>query len=34
VPPPPRPKGELIEGADAAEKVRKLVDKLMENQVI
>ncbi|HNP73544.1 MAG TPA: electron transfer flavoprotein subunit beta/FixA family protein [Kouleothrix sp.] len=34
VPPPPRPKGELVEGADGAEKVRKLVDKLMENQVI
>ena len=34
VPPPPRPKGEMIQGADAAEKVRTLVDKLMENQVI
>ena len=34
VPPPPRPSGEIIQGADAAEKVRKLVDKLMENQVI
>lgn len=34
VPPPPRPKGELIEGADAADKIRKLVDKLMESQVI
>lgn len=34
VPPPPRAKGEVIDGADAAEKVRKLVDKLMENQVI
>lgn len=34
VPPPPRPKGEIVDGADAAEKVRKLVDKLMENQVI
>jgi electron transfer flavoprotein beta subunit len=34
VPPPPRPKGELIQGADAAQKVRTLVDKLLENQVI
>ncbi len=34
VPPPPRPKGEIIEGASAAEKVAKLVDKLMEAQVI
>ncbi|HWQ15421.1 MAG TPA: electron transfer flavoprotein subunit beta/FixA family protein [Roseiflexaceae bacterium] len=34
VPPPPRPRGELIEGASAAEKVRKLVDKLVEAQVI
>jgi electron transfer flavoprotein beta subunit len=34
VPPPPRAKGEIIAGADAAEKVRTLVDKLMENQVI
>jgi electron transfer flavoprotein beta subunit len=34
VPPPPRPKGEVIEGKDAAEKVKKLVDKLMEAQVI
>ena len=34
VPPPPRPSGEIIEGADAAEKVRKLVDKLLESQVI
>lgn len=34
VPPPPRPKGEMINGADAAEKVRALVDKLLENQVI
>lgn len=34
VPPPPRPKGELIDGADNAEKVRKLVDKLLENQII
>ncbi len=34
VPPPPRAKGEIIPGADAAEKVRALVDKLMENQVI
>src|SRR6266542_5911554 len=30
VPPPPRAKGEIIPGADAAEKVRTLVDKLME----
>lgn len=34
VPPPPRPKGEVIEGKDATEKVAKLVDKLMEAQVI
>ena len=34
VPPPPRPKGEIVAGADAAEKVRSLVDKLMESQVI
>jgi electron transfer flavoprotein beta subunit len=34
VPPPPRPSGEIIQGADAAEKVRKLVDKLLESQVI
>ncbi len=34
VPPPPRPKGEMIDGADTQAKVRKLVDKLMENQVI
>jgi electron transfer flavoprotein beta subunit len=34
VPPPPRPQGEMIDGADTAEKVRKLVDKLVENQVI
>jgi electron transfer flavoprotein beta subunit len=34
VPPPPRARGEIIQGADAAEKVRALVDKLMENQVI
>ena len=34
VPPPPRAKGEIIAGGDAAEKVRVLVDKLMENQVI
>ncbi len=34
VPPPPRPSGEMVEGADAAEKVKKLVVKLLENQVI
>lgn len=34
IPPPPRPSGEIIQGSDAAEKVRKLVDKLLENQVI
>jgi electron transfer flavoprotein beta subunit len=34
VPPPPRPSGQIIQGADAAEKVRKLVDKLLESQVI
>ena len=30
VPPPPRPKGELINGANTAEKVRTLVDKLTQ----
>lgn len=34
VPPPPRSKGEVIDGGSAAEKVRKLVDKLVEAQVI
>jgi electron transfer flavoprotein beta subunit len=34
VPPPPRPTGELVQGADAAEKVRTLVEKLLANQVI
>lgn len=34
VPPPPRPTGELIAGADAATKVRNLVNKLLENQII
>ena len=34
VPPPPRAKGEIIQGADAADKVRTLVDKLVESQVI
>ncbi|MBP1465092.1 electron transfer flavoprotein subunit beta/FixA family protein [Candidatus Chloroploca sp. M-50] len=34
VPPPPRPSGEIIDGPDAAAKVRKLVDKLLENQII
>jgi electron transfer flavoprotein beta subunit len=34
VPPPPRPSGEVIAGASAAEKVRTLVDKLLEAQVI
>lgn len=34
VPPPPRPKGELIDGGSTEEKVRKLVDKLVEAQVI
>jgi electron transfer flavoprotein beta subunit len=34
VPPPARPSGEIIQGTDAAEKVRKLVDKLIESQVI
>ncbi len=34
VPPPSRPSGEVIAGADAAEKVRTLVGKLLENQVI
>jgi electron transfer flavoprotein beta subunit len=34
VPPPPRPSGEQIQGASAAEKARNLVDKLLEAQVI
>jgi electron transfer flavoprotein beta subunit len=34
VPPPPRAKGEMIEGGDAAEKARRLVDKLLESQII
>jgi electron transfer flavoprotein beta subunit len=34
VPPPPRASGEIVQGADTAEKVRKLVDKLVESQVI
>lgn len=34
VPPPPRPSGEMIEGPDVATKVKKLVDKLLENQII
>ncbi|MFO7166677.1 MAG: electron transfer flavoprotein subunit beta/FixA family protein [Chloroflexota bacterium] len=34
VPPPPRPQGEMIEGASAAEKVKNLVDKLVQAQVI
>jgi electron transfer flavoprotein beta subunit len=34
VPPPARPSGEIVEGVDAAAKVRALVDKLVESQVI
>ncbi|MEN9935070.1 MAG: hypothetical protein RLZZ387_1649 [Chloroflexota bacterium] len=34
VPPPPRPSGEVIDGASAEEKVRKLVEKLVQAQVI
>ena len=34
VPPPPRPAGEIIDGADTTAKVRKLVDRLVEGQVI
>jgi electron transfer flavoprotein beta subunit len=34
VPPPARPKGEIIQGPDAAAKVKALVDKLLENQII
>jgi electron transfer flavoprotein beta subunit len=33
-PAPPRPRGEMITGGDAAAKVSALVDKLLENQVI
>jgi electron transfer flavoprotein beta subunit len=33
-PPPPRPRGELIEGGDAAEKARNLVEKLIGLQVL
>lgn len=34
VPPPPRPSGERIDGPDAAAKAKKLVDRLLENQII
>ncbi len=34
VPPPPRQKGEIIQGGDAREKVRALVEKLRADQVI
>lgn len=34
VPPPPRQKGEIIQGSDAREKVRTLVEKLRAEQVI
>ena len=34
VPPPPRPSGEMIDGADNDEKVKALVEKLMGAQVI
>lgn len=34
VPSPPRPQGQMIEGANAATKVRNLVDKLLESQVV
>ena len=34
VPPPPRQKGEIIQGGDAREKVRTLVEKLRADQVI
>ena len=34
VPPPPRPSGEIIAAGDTAAKVRILVDKLVESQVI
>ena len=34
VPPPPRPAGEIIAAADTAGKVRTLVNKLVESQVI
>jgi electron transfer flavoprotein beta subunit len=34
VPPPARARGEMIEGPDAASKVKALVDKLLESQII
>lgn len=34
VPPPPRPSGQVVEGGDAAEKVKKLVDALVADQVL
>ena len=34
VPPPPRPAGEIINAADTVTKVRTLVNKLVESQVI
>jgi electron transfer flavoprotein beta subunit len=34
VPPPPRPKGSIIDGGSAQEKAQKLVDELVNTQVI
>ena len=34
VPPPPRPRGEIVDGTSAQEKARQLVDKLVDAQVI
>ena len=34
VPPPPRPRGEIIDGTSPQEKARKLIDKLVDTQVI
>jgi hypothetical protein len=34
VPPPPRPAGEILTAVDAAERVRTLVNKLVDSQVI
>ena len=34
VPPPPRPRGEIVAGTSAQEKARQLVDKLVDAQVI
>ena len=34
VPPPPRPRGEIVDGASPVEKAHRLIEKLVESQVI